>query len=84
LQTRRQLVRDHQNRHLPSQLIHRLAELLRSLVIEIARRFIEDEDRRPFEQRSRNGNALLLSAGESRAVLADGSLVALRKASIVW
>ena len=46
--------------------------------VERARRLVEHEDRRIFQKHARNGDALLLSAGEHRSALADERIVSLR------
>jgi hypothetical protein len=45
--------------------------------VERAGRLVEDQDRRVFEQRAGNGDALLLAAGELEAALAHPRLIAL-------
>ncbi len=50
------------------------------LRIERARRLVEDQDARRLEDRARDGDALLLAAGELEAALADRRRVALGQA----
>src|SRR5688500_12153889 len=57
-------------------MVHRSGELLRGGLVEIARRFVEDEYLRALEQRARDRDALLLPAGQADAVLADARLIA--------
>ena len=52
--------------------------LLFALGIEGGSRFVEQENRRILEQRARNGETLLLSAGEKAAFVADDRVVTLR------
>ena len=48
--------------------------------IERARRLVEDDDGRLFEQRARDRHALLFAAGQFQAALADAGLVTFRQA----
>ena len=52
-------------------LIERLRDARLGYRIERARRFVENQDRRVFEQRAGDGEALALAAGEEPAALAD-------------
>src|SRR5258706_345452 len=61
----------------PFELVDGLRELLGSLAVEVARRFVEDEELGLLEERASDGDALLLAAGEADAVLAERGLVAL-------
>ena len=55
----------------PHHLVERRRYLCLGGGIERARRLVEDQDRRIFQQRSRNGEPLALAAGEHAAALAD-------------
>ena len=59
--------------------VHRLREPFGGCVIETGGRFVEHQDLRALQHRTRNGNALLLSARQAHAVLAHMRLVALRE-----
>ena len=50
------------------------------LVVDGGGRLVEDQDRRVFEQRARDGQPLALAAGELLAALADDRLEAVRHA----
>ena len=65
------------------ELINSLCKSLGRCPIQIAGRFVEDQNPRPLEQRPGNGDALLLPARQSRAVFANLRLIALRQASMV-
>ena len=53
--------------------------ILLALVVERARRFIEDEDARVGGESARDGDALALAAGEIGAPLLDHGVIALRQ-----
>src|SRR5258706_7854082 len=50
-----------------------------ALIVERARRLVEDQDARTGSKRSRDGNALTLAAREQHAPVADRRVVALRQ-----
>src|SRR6185503_21111487 len=76
----RHLVRDEQNGRRALQLVDGLGEFLRGRRVEAAGRLVEDEGARPLEERTGDGEALLLPARQAGAVLADLGAVALRQA----
>ncbi|CAJ6390383.1 Uncharacterised protein [Burkholderia pseudomallei] len=69
-------MRDDHARHL--QRADRRVHLPFALQIEVARRFVEHENLRPFVKRAREQHALLLSARQHRAHVADERVVAHR------
>ena len=71
-----QAVRDGERRSSLHQLFERLLHEVFGLVVQRAGRFVEDQDRRIFQKHPRDGDALLLSAGEADAALADVGIVA--------
>ena len=50
--------------------------------VDAGRGLVEDEDRRVLEQRPRDGDALLLAAGEPVAAFAHDGVVAVRQAGM--
>ena len=66
--------------HLAAQLIDGLREVPGRLRVEARCSFIKNQQLWALEQSPRNGNALLLTAREPDAVLADCSLIPLRQA----
>ena len=76
VQSLRQLMRNENHRDFAFQFINGFCELLCGVLIEAARRFVEDQNLGPFEQCSRDGDALLLSTREPYPVLADFGLIA--------
>src|SRR5688572_17275411 len=66
--------------YLRPELVHRSCEVFRSRCIQPARRLIENENRGALEQRARNGNALLLPARQTDAMLTYESLITVRQA----
>ena len=71
-------VRDHERRAVRQQIRHGGLNELLALGIEIARRFVENQDLRPGEDRARDRQALLLAAREFDAAFADRRLISLR------
>ncbi len=49
LQSSRNLMRNKDHRHLPFELVDRLGEVLRRLLVEVGDRLIEDQNLRPLE-----------------------------------
>ena len=72
----REPVRDDQNRASPGDLLHVLLDDALALIVERARRLVEDQDARIRDQRAGNGDALALAARQGRAALADDRVVA--------
>ena len=72
----REPVRDDQNRPPLGDLLHVLLNDALALIVEGARRLIEDQDARVGDERAGNGDALALAAREGRAALADDRVVA--------
>ena len=70
---------DEEHRHLPFQAVDGQREMLGGLLVEAGDGLVEDEDLRALEQRTGDGEALALAAGEADAVFADLGLVALRQ-----
>src|SRR5579883_189050 len=62
-----------------SDAAHILLDDALALIIERARRLVENEDARIGDERAGDRNALTLSAGEAAAALADDRVVALRQ-----
>src|SRR5437763_1696024 len=60
-------------------LLHAVLDDALALVIECARRLIEDQNARIGDQRAGNGDALPLAAGERAAALTHDGVVALRQ-----
>ena len=59
--------------------LHVLLDDPLALVVERARRLVEDQDARIGDQRARDGDALALAAGQRRAALAHDGVVAFRQ-----
>lgn len=76
LQGRWQAVTYEEHRHLALEFINRLSDLLGSTGIQARGGFIKDHDARSFQQRSSNGNALLLTAGKAGTPFAYFGLIA--------
>src|SRR3982751_4657639 len=72
-------MRDDERRASREQLGHRRLDELFALRVEIARGFIENENLRRYEKRTRDGEALPLAAGQFDTALADDRLVLLRQ-----
>jgi hypothetical protein len=70
-------MRDEQHNYLSLQQIYGLCKLFGRLAVKIAGCLIEDQQLWPLEQRSRDGNTLLLSARQSHTTLANLGLIAL-------
>lgn len=64
-----------QHRHLALELVDGPREVFRCLLIEIGQGFIEDQNLRPFQEGTGDGNALPLPARQSGTALADFRLV---------
>src|SRR5439155_26486005 len=60
---RREAMRDDDDRHLPAERSDAVAYRLLRFGVERAGRFVEHEDRWPFEQLARDRDALALPAG---------------------
>ena len=73
----REPVRDDERRAAGEQFGHRRLNQLLALGVEIARRFVEDQDLRRGEDRARDGEPLLLAAGQLHAAFADEGVIAL-------
>jgi hypothetical protein len=76
---RRQPVRDDEDGPARCDLPHVLLYRPLALVVECARRLVEDEYPRIADERAGYRDALALAAGEARAALADDGVVALGK-----
>ena len=76
---RREPVRDDQNRPPLGNLFHILLNDALALIVEGARRLIEDQNARVGDERAGNGDALALATGEGGAALADNRVVAFGK-----
>src|SRR5207237_9973706 len=74
---RREAVRDRDRRAALGQPVERLLHQPLGLGVERARRFVEDEDRRVAQDRAGDRDALLLTAGETVAALADDRVITL-------
>ena len=72
---------DDEGRAALHQLVQRLLDEELGLRVHARRGVVEDEDARVHEQRARDGDALLLAAGERHAALADPLVVAVRAGS---
>lgn len=77
LQAFGQGVCDEQHGHFAFELVDGAGEVFCGVRVEVAGGFVEDQDFRPLEQGAGDGEALLLSAREAHAALADFGLVAL-------
>ena len=75
----RKPVRDHEHRAPARQAGERRLHRALALVVQRARRLVEDDDRRVLEEHARDGDALFLPARQARAVLADRRVVAHRQ-----
>src|SRR3546814_2113167 len=62
-----------------SDLVERRLDRRLGAAVERARRFVEDQDRRVFQQRSRDRDTLLLAARQLEPALADLGLLPLRQ-----
>ena len=67
---------DDQDRAALGDLFHVLLDDALALVVERARRLVEDQDARIGDERAGNGDALALAARQGRAALADDRVVA--------
>ena len=76
---RAQPVRDDQYRSPLADSLHVVLDDALGLVVERARRLVENQDARVADQRPGDGDALALVAGESRTVFADERVVAFRQ-----
>ena len=76
---RRQPVRDDQHGAVARDAPHVLLDHPLALIVERARRLVEDEDARVAHQRTGDGDALALAARQARAALANDRLVTLRQ-----
>ena len=70
----RQAVGNDQRGAVGHDVIERILDVALGLGVECRRRFVENEDRRVLEDRSRNRQALPLAAGKQDTVLADQSV----------
>ena len=77
-QDRGEPVGDGDHRSSGGEGFERLLDLLFRFGIERRGRFVEQEDRRIFQEGARDGQALLLATGEQTALVADDGLVTLR------
>ncbi len=68
---RGQAVGDHDGRAALDRVVERRLDVCLVLVVEMARRLVEDHDRRVLEQQPGDGQALLLAAAHPVAALAD-------------
>src|SRR5260221_8454963 len=75
----REPMRDDEHRSPPRNLLHALLDDALALVIERARRLVENEDARIGDERARDRQPLLLAAREAAAALADDRVVAARR-----
>src|SRR5260221_7187266 len=75
----REPVRDDEHRSPAADLLHALLDDALALVIERARRLVENEDARIGDERARDRQPLLLAAREAAAALADDRVVAARR-----
>src|SRR3979490_463971 len=73
----RKPVRDDQHRPSLGDLLHVALNDTLALIIEGARRLVEDQDGRVADQCAGNGDALALAARKGRAALADDRAIAL-------
>mmetsp|Transcript_27545 Transcript_27545/g.91635 ORF Transcript_27545/g.91635 Transcript_27545/m.91635 type:complete len:233 (+) Transcript_27545:524-1222(+) len=72
-------MRDHERRTTPRQIVQRCLHLGFVLIVERARRLVEQQQRRVAHERPRQRDALLLPAGEGGAGSADPRLEAARQ-----
>ena len=72
-------MRDEDHRHHPLQPVDRLREVLRRLLVEVGHGLVEDQNLRPLEQRSGNGEALPLPARQPGPPFPDLRLIAVRQ-----
>ena len=68
---------DDERRPLSDEPFHRVQQSGLSFHINRTRRLVEDENRRVFEECSRNGKTLALTARETHAAFADKRVVAI-------
>ena len=73
---RREPVRDDEDGAPFGDLLHVVLDDALALVVERARRLVENQDARIADERARYGDALALAAGKRRAALADDRVVA--------
>src|SRR6516165_12452467 len=76
---RRQAVSDHEYGAALAYLVHVVLDDPLALIVERARRLVEDQDARIGDERARDRDALTLTTGEAAAALADECVVALRE-----
>ena len=70
-------MRDHNGRAIDHQGVQRGTNVTFAEGVEMRSRFIEDENRRIFQEGPRDRDALALTAGELDTALSDASLKAL-------
>ncbi len=73
----REPVRDHERGAALRHPVERVLDFLLGVAVERGGRLVEQQDRRAFQDGARDGDALLLAAGQFQAALADFGLVAL-------
>ena len=67
---------DEQHADLPFERVDGASKVFRGVRVEVAGGFVEQQDSGLFEKCARNGDTLLLAAGEAHAVFADFALLA--------
>ena len=72
-------VRDDQRGAVLGNAVERILDVPLGVAVERRGRLVEQQDRRAFQDGARDGDALLLAAGELEAALADLGVVALRR-----
>src|SRR5690349_13311177 len=75
----RQAMRDHERAAVARKPVELLLDCPLGVRVQRGRRLVEDQDRRVFENRACDGDALSLAAGQHDAALADDRLVLLRQ-----
>src|SRR6266496_3746601 len=76
----RKAMRDDESRATAGQTLQCLHDRTLRLHVQCAGRFAKNQDRRVFQHRTGDGNALALAAGKGRAPLTDDGVITLRQA----
>ena len=75
----RQAVRDHDDRPPFRHLVQALLDFLLGLGVKRGRCFVEEQNRRIFQDGTRNADPLFFTAGKLEATFSDGRSIAFRK-----
>src|SRR6478736_8629042 len=75
----REAVRDDERRAVAGDLVERVLDLFLGMAVERARRLVQHQDWRRFQDRAGNRHALLLAPRQFQTALADHGLVTLRE-----